>query len=51
MTELVMIGMGMEQEQIERELDECLLTDREMQLDWSTFNNPLPWMAIEELSL
>lgn len=51
MTELVMIGMGMEQEQIERELDECLLTDREMQLDWSTFHNPLPWMAIEELSL
>lgn len=51
MTELVMIGIGMEQEQIERELDECLLTDREMQLDWSTFHNPLPWMAIEELSL
>lgn len=51
MTELVMIGMGMEQEQIERELDECLLTDREMQLDWTTFHNPLPWMAIEELSL
>lgn len=51
MTELVMIGIGMEQEQIERELDECLLTDREMQLDWSTFHNPLPWMVIEELSL
>ncbi|WP_433940419.1 GTP-binding protein [Paenibacillus lautus] len=51
MTELVMIGIGMEQEQIERELDKCLLTDREMQLDWSTFHNPLPWMAIEELSL
>ena len=27
MTELVMIGIGMEQEQIARELDECLLTD------------------------
>lgn len=51
MTELVMIGIGMEQSQIERKLDECLLTDQEMQLDWSTFNNPLPWMAIEELSL
>lgn len=51
MTELVMIGIGMVQEQIERELDECLLTDREMQLDWSMFNNPLPWMDIEELSL
>ncbi|MGG3279439.1 GTP-binding protein [Paenibacillus solani] len=51
MTELVMIGIGMEQEQIEQELDECLLTDREMQLDWSMFNNPLPWMDIEELSL
>lgn len=51
MTELVMIGIRMEQSQIERELDDCLLTDQEMQLDWSTFNNPLPWMAIEELSL
>lgn len=51
MTELVMIGIGMEQSLIERELDDCLLTDQEMQLDWSTFNNPLPWMAIEELSL
>lgn len=51
MTELVMIGIRMEQSRIERELDECLLTDQEMQLDWSTFNNPLPWMAIEELSL
>lgn len=51
MTELVMIGIGMEQTQIEQKLDECLLNDREMQLDWSTFNNPLPWMAIEELSL
>ncbi|WP_339218095.1 GTP-binding protein [Paenibacillus sp. FSL W7-1332] len=50
-TELVMIGIQMEQSRIERELDECLLTDQEMQLDWSTFNNPLPWMAIEELSL
>ncbi|WP_194543367.1 GTP-binding protein [Paenibacillus sp. JZ16] len=51
MTELVMIGIQMEQSRIERELDECLLTDQEMQLDWSTFNNPLPWMAIEELSM
>ncbi|MGO4790056.1 GTP-binding protein [Paenibacillus sp. 2KB_20] len=51
MTELVMIGIGMEQSLIEQELDDCLLTDQEMQLDWSTFNNPLPWMAIEELSL
>ncbi|WP_098746433.1 GTP-binding protein [Paenibacillus sp. EZ-K15] len=51
MTELVMIGIRMEQSQIERELDDCLLTDQEMQLDWSTFNNPLPWMAIEEISL
>lgn len=51
MTELVMIGIGMEQSLIEQELDDCLLTDQEMQLDWSTLNNPLPWMAIEELSL
>ncbi|MEC0202874.1 GTP-binding protein [Paenibacillus lautus] len=51
MTELVMIGIGMEQTQIEQKLDECLLNDQEMQLDWSTFHNPLPWMAIEELSL
>ncbi|GAB6931249.1 zinc metallochaperone ZinU [Paenibacillus sp. JCM 10914] len=47
MTELVMIGIQMEQEHIEQELDECLLTPEEMQLDWSAFHNPLPWMAIE----
>ncbi|ANA82873.1 GTP-binding protein [Paenibacillus glucanolyticus] len=48
MTELVMIGIQMEREQIEQDLDGCLLTDEEMQLEWSTFNNPLPWMVLEE---
>lgn len=41
-TELVFIGLDMEQQDIERELDACLLTDVEMQADWSTFVDPLP---------
>lgn len=41
-TELVMIGISMDQEQIEQTLDACLLTEEEMIQDWSTFIDPLP---------
>ncbi|WP_316397479.1 GTP-binding protein [Metabacillus litoralis] len=41
MTELVMIGMGISQKQIEQTLDACLLTE-EMVQDWSEFIDPLP---------
>ncbi|MEK4364181.1 GTP-binding protein [Paenibacillus sp. FSL M8-0212] len=42
-TELVMIGIEMERESIEDELDQCLLSDEEMLGDWGHFDNPLPW--------
>jgi G3E family GTPase len=46
MTELVLIGIGMNREDIEAALDECLLTDEEMGQDWATFRDPLPPFTI-----
>lgn len=46
MTELVLIGMDMECEEIERELDACLLTDKEMTQDCKKFNDPLPKFVV-----
>lgn len=43
MNEIVMIGIGMNRPDLEEELDECLLNDNEMDMDWSSFENPLPW--------
>ncbi len=42
-TELVMIGIEMDPAIIEEELDQCLLSDDEMQSNWAGFDNPLPW--------
>ncbi|MDQ0242976.1 G3E family GTPase [Bacillus fengqiuensis] len=42
MTELVMIGIDMNQAEIEKSLDTCLLTEEEMKKDWSSFKDPLP---------
>ena len=44
MTELVFIGVDMNRADIEARLGRCLLTEAEMQQDWSKFNNPLPWV-------
>ncbi|GAB2699863.1 GTP-binding protein [Paenibacillus thermoaerophilus] len=41
-TELVFIGMDMDQEGLVRELDDCLLTEEEMRSDWSRLPDPLP---------
>lgn len=41
-TELVFIGLDMEQGKIEEALDECLLTEEEMGEEWSTFVDSLP---------
>lgn len=44
--ELVLIGSGMDQEQITEMLDECLLTDAEMALTpegWIKFDDPFEW--------
>jgi G3E family GTPase len=42
LTELVMIGIDMDQTEIEKTLDNCLLTEEELNLEWSTFKDPLP---------
>ncbi|ANB55573.1 archaeal ATPase family protein [Anoxybacillus sp. B7M1] len=42
MTELVFIGIEMNQEEIEDSLDQCLLTAQEMSQNWETFFDPLP---------
>ncbi len=41
-TELVMIGISMDQKQVEQTLDVCLLTEEEMVQDWTKFIDPLP---------
>ncbi|RSD25903.1 GTP-binding protein [Mesobacillus subterraneus] len=49
MTELVMIGVEMDREEVAATLDQCLLTDEEMSLNWSGFRDPLPpFMEPEE---
>lgn len=50
LNEIVFIGVSMNREDIEARLDRCLLTAAEMQQDWSSFNNPLPWPAEELLA-
>ncbi|WP_334076981.1 GTP-binding protein [Paenibacillus sanfengchensis] len=48
LNEIVMIGMDMDRSHLEAELDRCLLTPEEMELDWSEFHNPLPWISAED---
>lgn len=45
-TELVIIGLHLDREAIEAQLDACLLTDEEMQADWSTFTDNLPSFVV-----
>ncbi|GIP14687.1 putative metal chaperone YciC [Paenibacillus montaniterrae] len=42
LNKLVLIGIEMDKQAITAELDECLLTDEEMSLDWSQFNDTFP---------
>lgn len=42
MTELVLIGIGMDQQKITEELERCALTEDEMGMDWQEFPDPLP---------
>ncbi|TXC91111.1 GTP-binding protein [Metabacillus litoralis] len=46
MTELVMIGIDMNRSAIEESLDHCLLTEEEMEHDWSRFTDPLPLFTV-----
>ena len=48
MTELVFIGIEMDQAHIEMALDECLLTSKEMGEDWSRFSDPLPPFTVSQ---
>ncbi|WP_096198921.1 GTP-binding protein [Bacillus sp. FJAT-45350] len=41
-TELVMIGIHINQEEITHSLNQCLLTEEELVCDWSQFNDTLP---------
>ncbi|WP_339147405.1 MULTISPECIES: GTP-binding protein [unclassified Sutcliffiella] len=47
MTELVFIGIEMDQKQIERSLDTCLLTEKEMNEDWSNLPDPVPAFIVD----
>jgi G3E family GTPase len=49
--ELVLIGIGMNREEIERQLDALLLTDEEMETDWSRIPDPLPPIQAAEETL
>ncbi len=43
--ELVLIGMGMDEQALRALLDECLLTDAEMAMGpqaWTQWDNPFP---------
>lgn len=42
MTELVLIGIDMNQSEIKESLDKCLLSEEEMVSNWNEFNDPMP---------
>jgi len=47
MTELVFIGFDLDREVLERSLDTCLLTEKEMIEDWTNFHDPIPAFVTE----
>ncbi|MYL48211.1 GTP-binding protein [Halobacillus litoralis] len=47
-TELVFIGIDMDREDIIQTLDRCLLTEEEMDRNWSGFHDPLPAFSTHE---
>ncbi|WP_078553065.1 GTP-binding protein [Alkalihalobacterium alkalicellulosilyticum] len=42
MNELVFIGIDMQKQEIIDSLEQCLLTDAELKMNWNTFHDPLP---------
>jgi hypothetical protein len=49
--ELVFIGRDVDEEQLVERLDECLLSDAEMDEDWSNYVDPFAPDLQEELAL
>jgi len=47
-TEIVFIGVEMDQQTIEKSLEKCLLTVEEMATDWSSFEDPVPAFVVAE---
>lgn len=45
-TKLVLIGIEMNRDELIAGLDSCLLTDEELQMDWSEFADELPGAAV-----
>ncbi|WP_248925876.1 GTP-binding protein [Paenibacillus hamazuiensis] len=50
-TKFVLIGIDLNKEELIAGLDQCLLTDEEMQMDWSQFADELPGSSIEQLEM
>ncbi|RTE11011.1 GTP-binding protein [Paenibacillus whitsoniae] len=48
---IVFIGMDMDKNEIIQSLDACLLTDTEMQEDWTQYEDILPNAAMEEVAV
>lgn len=46
--EIVFIGMELDEEMIIAELNACLLTDEEMEMDWDEFEDPFPEIELVE---
>ncbi|GIN85129.1 putative metal chaperone YciC [Heyndrickxia sporothermodurans] len=47
-TELVFIGIDMKKEEIIDSLNQCLLTEEELESNWSKLNDPFDWLITEE---
>ncbi|MBB2482940.1 GTP-binding protein [Bacillus sp. APMAM] len=48
-TELVFIGIDMNQEEILASLDQCLLTEEEIKQDWTKLVDPFSWIITEQM--
>jgi G3E family GTPase len=48
LTEIVFIGIQMNHDKLAQSLDQCLLTDKEMDEDWTKFHDPLPPFTMNE---
>ncbi|QPC46482.1 GTP-binding protein [Mangrovibacillus cuniculi] len=46
--EIVLIGIHMDEEEIRNDLEKCLLTNEELEQDWTSFKDPLPEFLISE---